>query len=103
MFEAFLKDLKQSFRMFVQNPAFTLAALAALSLGIGANTAIFSVVNAVLLRPAAFPDPDRVVIFMNTSPQGMSPAASPAKFQHYRQQSSVVQDVTAFNTGVVNY
>jgi predicted permease len=40
---------------------------------------------------------------MNTAPQGMSPAASPAKFQHYRQQSSVVQDVTAFNTGVVNY
>ena len=104
MFEIFLRDLKQSLRMFVQNPAFTLAALAALTLGIGANTAIFSVVNAVLLRPAAFPDPDRVVIFMNTSPQGgMSPAASPAKFQHYRQQSSVVQDVTAFNTGVVNY
>ncbi len=89
--------------MFVQNPAFTVAALAALTLGIGANTAIFSVVNTVLLRPAAFPDPDRVVIFMNTSPQSMSPAASPAKFQHYRQQSSVVQDVTAFNTGVVNY
>ncbi len=103
MFETFLKDLKQSLRMFVQNPAFSLAALAALTLGIGANTAIFSVVNAVLLRPASFPDPDRVVVFMNTSPQGMGPAASPAKFQHYRQQSTVVQDVTAFNTGVVNY
>jgi predicted permease len=103
MFEAFFKDLKQSLRMFVQNPAFSLAALAALTLGIGANTAIFSVVNAVLLRPAAFPDPDRVVVFMNTSPQGMGPAASPAKFQHWRQQSAVVQDVTAFNTGVVNY
>ena len=103
MFETLFRDLKQSLRMFVQNPAFTVAALAALTLGIGANTAIFSVVNTVLLRPAAFPDPDRVVIFMNTSPQNMSPAASPAKFQHYRQQSSVVQDVTAFNTGVVNY
>jgi predicted permease len=104
MFEAFFRDLKQSLRMFVQNPAFSLAAVAALTLGIGANTAIFSVVNAVLLRPASFPDPDRVVIFMNTSPQGgMSPAASPAKYSHWRQQSSVVQDVTAFNTGVVNY
>ena len=65
-----------------KSPAFTLAAVAALTLGIGANTAIFSVVNAVLLKPVAFPDPDRVVIFMNTSPQGTGPAASPAKFQH---------------------
>ena len=104
MFETFFRDLKQSLRMFVQNPAFSLAAVAALTLGIGANTAIFSVVNAVLLRPASFPDPDRVVVFMNTSPQGgMSPAASPAKFAHWRQQSAVVQDVAAFNTGVVNY
>ena len=104
MFEIFLKDLRQSLRMFVKSPAFSLAAVAALTLGIGANTAIFSVVNAVLLRPASFPDPDRVVIFMNTSPEGgVSPAASPAKFQHWRQQSEVVQDVTAFNTGVVNY
>ena len=103
MLESFFKDLKQSLRMFVQNPAFSLAALAALTLGIGANTAIFSVVNAVLLRPVAFPDPDRVVLFQNTSPQNASSAASPAKFAHWRQQSAVVQDVTAFNTGVVNY
>ena len=101
--ETFLQDLRRSLRMFAQAPAFTLAALAALTLGIGANTAIFSVVNAVMLKPVSFPDPDRLVIFMNTSPQGSSPAASPAKFQHYRRQSSVVDDVAAFNTGVVNY
>jgi putative ABC transport system permease protein len=89
--------------MFAQAPAFTLAALAALTLGIGANAAIFSVVNAVMLRPVAFLDPDRLVLFMNTSPQGSGPAASPAKFQHYREQASVVHDVAAFNTGVVNY
>jgi predicted permease len=102
--EAFLQDFKRSLRMFAQSPAFTFAALAALILGIGANTAIFSVVNAVLLKPVAFPDPDRLVVFMNTSPQGTGPAASPAKFQHYRQQSSVVQDVAVYNSGgVVNY
>jgi putative ABC transport system permease protein len=101
--DAFLKDLKQSLRMFAKRPAFTLAAVAALTLGIGVNTAVFSVVNAVLLRPVAFPDPDRLVIFMNTSPQGSGTAASPAKFQHYRSQTNVVQDVAAYNVGVVNY
>lgn len=102
-FEAFWKDLKHSLRMFAQSRAFTAAALAALTLGIGANTAIFSVVNAVLLKPVALPDSDRIVSFMNTSPQGGGPAASPAKFQHYRRQAEVVQDVAAFNTGVVNF
>jgi predicted permease len=102
--DSFLRDLRQSLRMFAQSPAFTLAAVAALTLGIGANTAIFSVVNAVLLKPVAVLDPDRVVVFINTSPRGPGgPAASPAKFAHYRQQTGIVQDVSAFNTGVVNY
>jgi putative ABC transport system permease protein len=100
--EAFIKDLRHSLRMFRQSPAFVLAAVAALTLGIGTNTAIFSVVNAVLLKPVALPDPDRLVLFMNTSPQGSGPAASPAKFQHYRQQTAIVQDVAAFRMGTVN-
>src|SRR5436305_1298150 len=102
--ESLVRDLKQSLRMFAQSPAFTLAAVAALTLGIGANTAIFSVVNAVLLKPVAMPDADRVVVFINTSPRGPGgPAASPAKFAHYRRQTEIVQDVAAFNTGVMNY
>ena len=88
--------------MFRQNCGFTAAAVAALALGIGANTAIFSVVNTVLLKPVPFPDPDRVVMFLNTSPQGSGPAASPAKFQHWREQGEVVHDVTAFRNGIVN-
>jgi predicted permease len=103
MFEDFVKDLRQSLRMFRQSPAFTFAAVAALTLGIGANTAIFSVVNAVLLEPVPFPDPDRLVVFLNTSPQGSGPGASPAKFQHWRALDSVVQDVSVFRTGIVNY
>jgi putative ABC transport system permease protein len=101
--ETFLKDLKHSLRMFAQSPVFTIAAIAALTLGIGANTAIFSVVNAVLLKPVDIPDPDRVVVFMNKSPQGQGGGASPAKFMHYREQTAVVQDVAAFNNGILNY
>jgi hypothetical protein len=103
MFEAFRKDLRHSLRMFSQSPAFSLAAVAALTLGIGANTAIFSVVNAVLLKPISLPDPDRLVMFLNTSPDGSSPAGSPAKFQHYQAQDAVVEHVAAFRLGVVNY
>ncbi len=101
--DAFLQDVKHSLRMFWKNPSFTLTAVAALTLGIGANTAIFSIVNAVLLKPVPFPDPDRLVLLMNTSPQGSFPAASPAKFEHWRSQTMVLQDVAAYRTRVVNF
>ena len=65
-----LRDIKHALRMFVQSPAFALAAVAALTLGIAVNTAIFSVVNAVLLRPLAFPQADRIVFYMTTGPNG---------------------------------
>ena len=103
MLDTFLRDVRHALRMFVQSPAFALAAVAALTLGIAVNTAIFSVVNAVLLRPLPFPDPDRMVFFMTVSPNGSGPAASPAKFQHFREQTQVVDRVSAFNQGVVNY
>ena len=103
MIESFFKDLRQSLRMFWQSRGFTAAAVSALALGIGANTAIFSVVNAVLLKPVPFPDPDRLVMLQTTSPQGINGGGSPAKFQHYREQGEVLSNVAAFNTGVVNY
>src|SRR6266542_965841 len=68
-FDTFLQDLKHSLRMFRQNHGFTTTAVAALTLGIGLNTAAFSVTNAVLLKPVPFQDPDRLVRFQNTSPQ----------------------------------
>src|SRR5579872_6137015 len=101
--DAFLKDVKHSLRMFFESPSFTLTAVAALTLGIGANTAIFSIVNAVLLKPVPFPEPDRLVMLMNTSPTGPFPAASPAKFWHWRSQTAVLENVSAFRTGVMNY
>jgi putative ABC transport system permease protein len=58
-----LRDLTHSLRLLRKAPAFTLTAIATLALGIGVNTAVFSVVNAVLLKPIAAPDPDRIVLF----------------------------------------
>jgi predicted permease len=98
----FLQDARQSLRMFAKHPGFTLAAVAALALGIAANTAIFSIIDAVLLRPVPFPEPDRVVLFQTVTPQGAFGGASPAKFQHWREQADVVQDVAAYRTNVVN-
>jgi putative ABC transport system permease protein len=97
-----IADVRHALRQLWHAPSFTIAAVAALALGIGVNTAIFSVVDAVLLRPVPFADPDRLVFFENTSPQGNGAAASPAKFAHWRQQTEVIQDSAAFNTGIMN-
>jgi len=66
----FRDNFKHAERMFRMNPGFTFAAIAALALGIGINTAIFTVVDAVLLKPLTYPDADRIVQFLLTSPQG---------------------------------
>jgi predicted permease len=101
--ERFVQDLKYCLRLLRQQPTFTLAAVLALALGIGATTAVFSVVDAILLRPFPYPDPDRIVLFMNKSPNGSGPGASPAKFAHWRRQTDVVEDASAYRTVIVNF
>jgi putative ABC transport system permease protein len=100
--DAFLNDLKHSARMFLHAPGFTFAAIAALALGIGTNTAIFSVVNTVLLKPFSYPEPDRIVMFQNTFEGLRSGSASPTEFNWWRQQTDVFQYISAYAFGVDN-
>jgi putative ABC transport system permease protein len=90
-------DIKHSLHMFIKNPGFTIAAVAALALGIGANTAIFTVVNAVLLKPLSYPDADRIVEFELTSPEGKGAIASIPKFHNWQQQTNVFSNVAAYD------
>jgi putative ABC transport system permease protein len=85
--------------MLRQSPGFTITAISALALGIGANTAIFSVVNTVLLKPLAFPEPDRIVTLMTSTPQGAFPGASVPKYNSWRRQTQVLEDVSAYDPG----
>lgn len=102
--ETLLRDFRHALRMFRQGgSSFTLTAVLALSLGIGANTAIFSLVNTVLLKEPPFPHADRIVMLETKTPQGSFSGASPAKFAHWAQQTEVLEDVSAFGGGVVNW
>jgi putative ABC transport system permease protein len=84
----FLRDLKHAFRTLRQSPTFTATAVLALVVGIGTNIAIFSVIDTVVLRPVAAPDPERVVVFTTTSPTGPQLLSSPVKFNFWRQQTA---------------
>ena len=99
----FWNDVKHALHMFAKNPGFTIAAVAALALGIGANTAIFTVVNAVLLKPLAYPDADRIMSLVQTMPQGNQSSTSITKFHEYERQTSVFKDVAAYDFGGPGY
>jgi len=102
--ETLIQDFKQALRMFRDSPAFTATAVIALTLGIGVNTAIFSVANTVLLRPLPFPEPDRLVFVMNKSNDGVPiTLASPANFMHWRAQADVLEDVAAWRNLSLEY
>jgi putative ABC transport system permease protein len=93
-----LLDLKFAFRQLLKAPGFTAVAVLTLALGIGANTAIFSIVNAVLLRPAPYKNPDRLVwIWENNLSKNMPiNPASPGNFNNWREQSRSFESLSAW-------
>jgi putative ABC transport system permease protein len=94
--ETTLQDLRYALRSFRRNPAFAAAALVVLALGIGANSAIFTVVNGVLLKPLPYPEPDRLVAVSHVPPAASFPgmkefAVSPANFLDWQRQQHVFE------------
>lgn len=92
-----VNDIRHAARVLLKAPGFTIAAVAALALGIGANTAIFSVVNAVLLKPLSYPNADRIVQFGSHSNTIASFLSSVPEFHIYQRQNQVFQEVAAYD------
>ena len=97
MLASAVQDLVYAFRMFRKNPGFTAVALIALTLGIGANTAIFSVVNAVVLRPLPFGHPEQLVRIWESNPEGGWPtfSASHPNFLDWRARNTMFERLAA--------
>ncbi len=92
------QDLRYAIRKLVQRPAFTITVILILALGVGANTAIFSVVNSVLLSPLPYDQANRLVVVKETNPaKATEPnSVSPGNFLDLRQQTSLFESVTAW-------
>jgi putative ABC transport system permease protein len=97
--QTLLKDVRYGIRSLARHPGFTAVAVITLALGIGANTAIFSVVNAVLLRPLPFDHPERIVWVWDTPPQlSIAPAALP-DFLDWKEQNRSFDHLAAYQSG----
>ncbi len=106
--ETLWQDLQYGLRMLVKKPAFTAVAVITLGLGIGANTAIFSVVNAVLLRPLPYKDPDNIVRFRMSLPPMAGeggprfvPSITTSDFQEFREQSQTLSQVALYSNNAM--
>jgi putative ABC transport system permease protein len=96
--DTLLHDLRYGVRVLLKSPGFTAVAVLALALGIGANTAIFSVVNAILLRPLPFDDPDKLMVISEWSQQVPNMSVSFANFNDFRDQNQVFDSLFAFRS-----
>src|SRR5580700_8092428 len=97
LMESLAKDLRYGWRTLLKSPGFAAAALFTLALGIGANTAIFSVVYGILLRPLPFWDPSHLVLLNETTPRVGDVSVSYPNFQDWRSQSHSFAEMAAVN------
>src|SRR4051794_31202940 len=98
---SFFHDLRYGVRVLLRAPGFATIAVAALAIGIGANTAIFSVVNAVMLKPLPYADADRLaVVWEHNLPRDLrSNPVSPGNFLHWREMNHTFVDLAAVSPG----
>src|SRR5436853_5591245 len=97
------QDVKYGVRNLIKAPGFTVVAVIALALGIGANSAIFSVVNTVLLRALPYDDPDRLIVVRETKlPQFPEFSVSPGNFLDWQKQNTVFTQLEAFRGNAYN-
>ena len=101
MLRTLAADLRYAFRVLVRTPSFLIAVVAVLAIGIGANTAIFSIVNAVLLRPLPFDEPDRLVRLFHIPPQSTFPglkrfSVSPANFYDWKRDARLFERMAIY-------
>ena len=101
MMRTLVADFRYGLRVLARTPSFSLAVIAVLALGIGANTAIFSIVNAVLLRPLAFEEPERLVRLFHVPPQNAFPgmarfSLSPANFFDWKRDARTFEGMAMY-------
>src|SRR5262249_56429238 len=99
--ETLLADVRHSLRVLIKNPGFTIVAVLALALGIGANTAIFSVIDRVLLAPLPFHESERIMRLSRKFPNGTGSSVSIPKFEAWKKSASF-ESVAAYDFGGVS-
>lgn len=96
MLSTFWQDVRFAFRTFIKRPGFALVAIVTLALGIGANSAIFSVINGVLLKPLPFHEPENVIKLWESMAGGFQGTVSPPNLKDWREQNTVFTKIAAF-------